>query len=128
MIAYVESNFILELAYLQEEHEVCERILLLAQEQRISLVLPAFCVGEPYGAWVGRNKRRARLHDDLARELKELARSKPYTTSRDDFQNITRALGISGGEEKQRLDSVLLTVLNSSTLIPLDRPIVGVCY
>lgn len=124
MIAYVESNFILELAYLQEEHEVCERILLLAQEQRISLVLPAFCVGEPYGAWVGRNKRRARLHDDLARELKELARSKPYTTSRDDFQNITRALGISGGEEKQRLDSVLLTVLNSSTLIPLDRPIV----
>ena len=53
MIVYVESNFILELAYLQEEHEICEKILLLAEQERVSLLLPSFCVGEPYGASFG---------------------------------------------------------------------------
>jgi hypothetical protein len=31
MIVYIESNFILELAYLQEKYESCERILSLAE-------------------------------------------------------------------------------------------------
>jgi hypothetical protein len=31
MIVYVESNFILELAYLQEEHESCGHFLTIAQ-------------------------------------------------------------------------------------------------
>lgn len=124
MIVYVESNFILELAYLQEEHEICEKILLLAEQEIVSLFLPSFCVGEPYGAWVGRHRRRARIHDDLTRELKELARSQPYTTSRDEFQEITKVLAISGVEEKQRLDATVLRVLKSSTLIALDRSIV----
>jgi hypothetical protein len=123
MIVYVESNFILELAYLQEEHEICERILLLAEQQSVSLFLPGFCIGEPNGAWVGRYRRRARIHDDLTRELKELARSQPYTTSRDQFQEITRVLAISGGEEKQRLDATVLRVLDTSNVIPLDHAV-----
>ena len=123
MIVYVESNFILELAYLQEDHEACDEILRLAEQQSVNLVLPAFCVGEPYGAWVGRDKRRARLHDDLTRELKELARSQPYTASRDEFLDITKALAVSGGEEKRRLDRVALRVLKASTLIPIDHAV-----
>ena len=123
MIVYVESNFILELAYLQEEHEICERILLLAEQQSVSLFLSGFCIGEPYGAWVGRYRRRARIHDDLTRELKELARSQPYTTSRDQFQEITKVLTISGGEEKQRLDATVLRVLDTSNVIPLDHAV-----
>ena len=48
MIVYVESNFVLELAFLQEESEDCSEILQLAEAQRIELVFPSFCVGEPY--------------------------------------------------------------------------------
>jgi len=47
MIIYVESNFVLELAYLQEEHESCEEILNLAQEGKIGLVLPAYSILVP---------------------------------------------------------------------------------
>ncbi|HEX8213826.1 MAG TPA: hypothetical protein VF584_26905 [Longimicrobium sp.] len=46
MIVYAESNFLLELAYLQEEHESCEEILALAESGRIRLLLPAFAVVE----------------------------------------------------------------------------------
>jgi hypothetical protein len=38
MILYVESNFVLELAYLQEEHETCSRILGLAESAKVQLV------------------------------------------------------------------------------------------
>ena len=48
MIVYVESNFVLELAFLQEEYESCLELLHLAESQAMHLVLPAFSVGEPY--------------------------------------------------------------------------------
>lgn len=38
MIVYVETNFLLELAYLQESSESCEEILRLAKSGLISLV------------------------------------------------------------------------------------------
>lgn len=47
MIVYIESNFVLELAYLQEEHESCTKILNLSEADNIELVIPAYCVGEP---------------------------------------------------------------------------------
>ncbi len=56
MIVYVESNFVLELAFLQEEHERCLALLSLAESRDIHLVLPAFSIGEPYEVWVGVSK------------------------------------------------------------------------
>ena len=40
MIVYVESNFILELAFDQDEASSCEDVLDLAEKGAISLVLP----------------------------------------------------------------------------------------
>ena len=45
MIVYVESNFVLELAFLQEEYESCMELLRLAESRDIHLVLPAFSIG-----------------------------------------------------------------------------------
>ena len=44
MIVYVESNFVLELAFLQEEHEGCLELLSLSESGDICLVLPAFSI------------------------------------------------------------------------------------
>ena len=41
MIVYVETNFLLELAYLQERCASCDEILRLANTGAINLVLPA---------------------------------------------------------------------------------------
>jgi hypothetical protein len=120
MIVYLESNFILELAYLQEEHSNCEQILELSRADDAQLVLPAFAIAEPYSAWVGRKKRRGALHNELTRELRELGRSAPYAGSREEFQEITKALLVSGEDEKRRLDEAIEKVLQASILIPIE--------
>jgi len=120
MIVYIESNFILELAYLQEEHENCERILKLAEDGKTRLVIPAFAIAEPFSAWVGRKRRRVDLHKSLTNELRELGRSKPYADSHEEFQEITKALLVSGEDEKLRLDAVIERILAVAVLIPIE--------
>ena len=57
MIVYVESNFVLELALLQEEHDSCDAIIMLAETRDIELVVPAFSLAEPYEALVRRSRQ-----------------------------------------------------------------------
>ena len=86
MIVYVESNFVLELAFLQEEYESCLELLRLAESQDIHLVLPAFSIGEPYEVWVRRSKQRRELRDQLSTAIRELSRSRPYQASSHECQ------------------------------------------
>lgn len=119
MIVYVESNFILELAFLREEHISCESILALSDKNEINLVLPAFSVGESYEAWVRRYKHRTELHNRLTQEIRELSRSTPYEKSSKDFQELTNVLVKSGEEEKQRLDDAISRILATAEVIPI---------
>ena len=120
MIVYVESNFVLELAFLQEEHESCLELLGLSESGDISLVLPAFSIGEPYEAWVRRSKQRLGLHEQLITAIHELSRSRPYQGSPDEFQKLTNLLRRSGEEEKLRLDDTLERILQTVEVIPID--------
>ena len=54
MIVYVESNFVLEVAYEQEQCSSAERLLELAKLGKIQLVIPAFSLIEPL--WTIRKK------------------------------------------------------------------------
>jgi hypothetical protein len=42
MNVYVETNFILELAWMQEQYESCKNILTLCETGKAKLILPAF--------------------------------------------------------------------------------------
>jgi hypothetical protein len=120
MILYVESNFVQEMALLQEEHDACEELLALAKSRDIQLVLPAYCIGEPYETLVRRSNRRRALHDDFQREIHELGRSRDYAAP---AAEIRRAVGLlikSGEEEKRRLDDALRAVVEVAAIIPLD--------
>ena len=119
MIVYVESNFVLELAFLQEEHENCLELLSLSESGDICLVLPAFSIGEPYEAWVRRSKQRRGLHEQLITAIHELSRSRPYQGSSDEFQELTNLLRRSGEEEKLRLDDTLERILQTVEVIPI---------
>ena len=124
MIVYVESNFVLELAFLQEEHEGCLELLSLSESGDICLVLPAFSIGEPYEAWVRRSKQRRDLHEQLITAIRELSRSRPYQGSSDEFQELTNLLRRSGEEEKLRLDNTLERILQTVEVIPIGLSII----
>ncbi|MGH2410991.1 MAG: hypothetical protein ACRDGS_11570, partial [Chloroflexota bacterium] len=121
MIVYVESNFILELAYAQEEYDACDGILALSEQRKLALAVPAFCLGEPYESWVRRSKDRQVLHDRFDREIKELSRSLPYSTISRESQEVSRILIQSGNEEKTRLDGAIVRMIDIASIIPLER-------
>jgi predicted nucleic acid-binding protein len=124
MNIYVETNFVLELALLQEQHEGCEKIIALCEAGRATLVLPAFCIGESYETLIRRARRRTQIANDLAGELRQLSRSKPYKDEIEAFQSITGLLARSSQEEDQRLIAVLERILNIADIIPLEATIV----
>lgn len=123
MIAvYVETNFILELAFLQEEHEQCRSLLsLTTRSTNAELILPAFCVAEAYEAFERKRRQRLELADRLREEVGQLARSKPYADRHNDFVELTDLFRRSGEEQQRRLDRTLDEVLSASRLLPLER-------
>ena len=107
MIVYVESNFVLELAFLQEEFEACNSILELSEAREIDLIVPAYSLLEPYEALVRRSRRRNELSIRLADETREMSRSRPYSEITERASEITSTLISSGEQEKRRLDSTV---------------------
>jgi len=124
MNIYVETNFVIELASLQEQHESCEKIIEICEAGHATLVLPAFCIAESYEALIRRANTRTQIANDLAKELRELSRSKPYKDEIDAFQSITGLLARSSQEEDQRLIATLERILKIADIIPLEAGIV----
>jgi predicted nucleic acid-binding protein len=120
MIVYVESNFVLELAFLRAEHESCQSIIELAEADLIRFVLPAYSVGEPYEAWVRRAKNRRELHARFLQEIKELSRSELMH----DAHEITNTLIHSIEDEKRKLDEVLSTILTFAEIVSIGVDII----
>lgn len=75
MIVYIESNFILELVFDQEQRAYAERILSYVEQGRASLRLPAFALLEPFYRVTSQVRRRSELRRLLEQERKHLDRA-----------------------------------------------------
>jgi len=62
---YVESNFVLELALRQEQSASCEKLLDLCEGGRVTLVVPAYSLAEPYETLIRRRSQRRQIKHDL---------------------------------------------------------------
>ena len=125
MDVYVESNFVLELTLLQEQHESCEKIIQLCEIGKIKLILPAYTLVEPYETIVRYAKQRIKISNDLAAEVKQLSRSKPYQEETEALQNLNGFLVRSLEEEKTRLRNTIDRLLAVTEIIPLDAQILS---
>lgn len=123
MIVYVESNFVLELAFLQEHHQACDNVLQLAERRQIELAFPAFCIGEPYEALGRRRQRRHDAHEQVQREAREMVRSANFQHLNNPVAEFTKALLASSEAEKIQLDASLQRLLNAARVIPLDATV-----
>jgi predicted nucleic acid-binding protein len=123
MIAYAESNFILELATLQEEHASCNAILDLAESGRISLVIPAFSVAEPYDVLRRRSNDRRRLQDEVAKQLRLVSRTEVNEQQHQNAADVTAMLIESGNQEAARLHDVLVQLVTIAEMIPITATV-----
>lgn len=120
MIVYVESNFVLEIAFAQEESESCDSVLELAESGKINLYIPAISISEPYEVILRRSRNRVDLNNRLTVELNQLSRSRPYSEIADRSQEIVSLLISSGENEKLRLDSTLSRILDCAGVLPIE--------
>lgn len=123
MNVYVESNFVLELALVQEQHESCEAILRLGETGQLRLVIPAYSLVEPYETLVRRHRQRKRMKSELDDELRQLARTLPYARRLENFQNLTALLIESAKEEAERLEDVRVRLFKTAHVIALELPV-----
>lgn len=123
MIVYVESNFVLELALLQEQHASADAILAKAESGEIRLAFPAFSISEPYDVWMRRSNDKQRFSQEFAKHVRELSRSSPYAGPLQSSQQISETFTQSIDEEKSRLDTVLTRLLACAEIIPTDAVI-----
>ena len=124
MIVYVETNFVLELAFQQEEHASCADIVTLARENRITIHVPAFSLMEPYVALAGRAVHRQRALNELAQPVRELGRSAPYAEAATRFRGMLNLLLTqSSREERTRIRATKEMLLQAAHPIGLSQEI-----
>jgi predicted nucleic acid-binding protein len=123
VIVYVESNFILEAAALQEEHQACMDLLQLSEQGEIRLVIPAFALAEPIQTVHRRHAERMALQRGLNREINLLSRSVRYEDRLRQAAEVVSILDESRREEQERLDDVLLRTTAAAEVIPLDAEV-----
>ena len=120
MNVYVESNFVLEHALEQEDFDSCTKIIELAANRQIRLILPAFSLAEPHQAIAGKVKARSRLSEDLRIHLNELGRSRRHREMPARFDALAAALIASAQFEREGVRRTVKELLQASDIIPLD--------
>jgi predicted nucleic acid-binding protein len=123
VIVYVETNFLLELAYLQEDCESCAELLDFAKRGAVSLVLPAFSLAEARLTWDRRSSERNTLQNQLQPIIRQLARSEPFRTLPESSRELISALGASGETTRLRLEDAISTITSVGTVLPLTAEI-----
>jgi predicted nucleic acid-binding protein len=111
MIAYVESNFVLEIVLGQEQAASAEAMLALAESGAVDLVLPALAFAEPFATVTQRERARRRLVNDIATTLRDLQRSAPHQLEAVLVADAVAGLANIAGREYVRLHEVIARLL-----------------
>lgn len=125
MNVYVETNFVLELVFQQEQSASCEDILKPCEAQSIHLLIPAYCLAEPHEKLRRQNNSRQELQRTLNAELRQLARTSTYAERMRSIQEISTLLIQSTEDERQRLNKYRKQILAIATVIPLTADILA---
>ena len=120
MIIYAETNFLLEIAYLQDGCESCREILALARQGKLSLVVPAFSLIEARQTWDRRSSEHNALKNQLQPIIRQLSRSEPFRTVTESSREFLTALGASGEDTRLRLEEAIMAFSTDTTVLPFN--------
>ena len=124
MIVYVETNFLLELAYLQERCDSCQLILDFAKARTITLALPAFSAAEARATWHRRASERREFQASLQRHIREISRSEPFRGLSEQSRDVINAFVAGDEEARDRLEAAIQAVEQHGITIPLNGEVI----
>jgi predicted nucleic acid-binding protein len=120
---YVETNFVLELTFQQEQFAECEQILQLCEAGCCQLVIPAYSLAEPHEKLSRQAKNRREIQQALDAELRQLLRTADYMSRIKSIQDIALLLVQSNEEERQRFVQYRERFLKIAEVIALTTDI-----
>jgi predicted nucleic acid-binding protein len=126
LIVYVETNFLVELAYLQERYESCQEILDLSRSSQITVALPAFSVAEARATLTRRASERKSLKAELDKHLYQIARSESFRTLIDDSRHVVSALLEGTEEARRRMERAVVDL--ERNIVPLTAEVIFLGY
>ncbi len=121
---YVESNFVLELVFAQEDREHCETLLDGAESGTFELAIPSYCLGEPLETLGRRHSDRRRVQNALQQEVRQLRRVTEYRTDLDDVDLTVNLFARSATEDLDRLQKYYRRIIRAATLVALAAEVV----
>jgi predicted nucleic acid-binding protein len=120
---YVETNFVLEIAFEQEQCDSCRQILQLCATEQAKLIIPAYSLAEPYEKLHRQAGKRRALQESLNAELQQLSRTSSYTSRIKSIQDLADLILQSNEEEQERFTRCRDQLLNIGAVIALTADI-----
>ncbi|MBJ7901313.1 MAG: PIN domain-containing protein [Cyanobacteria bacterium RI_101] len=125
MNIYVETNFVLELTFEQEQCSSCEQILQLCEAGKVKLIVPAYSLAEPHEKLSRQARSRRQLQQSLDAELRQLLRTASYANRIKSIQNIASLMIQSNEEERHRFSQCRDRLLNVGEIVALNADILA---
>ncbi len=123
MNIYVETNFVLELTFEQEQCSSCEQILQLCEAGKAKLIIPAYSLAEPHEKLTRQAKNRRELQQLLNAELRQLLRTTSYASRIKSIQDIASLMIQSNEEEQHRFIQCRDRLLQVGEIVALNASI-----
>lgn len=123
MNIYVETNFILELVFEQEQCASYEKILELCETQKANLIIPAYSLAEPHETLIRQQKKRQGLQKSLDEELQQLSRTESYKNRLESIEDIRSLIVQSSQEIGENFAKYRESLLKIAEIIPLNADI-----
>jgi|SRR5580765_1946843 len=120
MNIYVETNFLQELTFLQEQSGACEDILKLCEDGEAKLVIPAFSLAEPLGKLHRQKNTRLEIQKSINTEIQQLSRTVGYESQIQNIKNLDLLFAQSIEEERKRFEKYRNKIVNIGNIISLD--------
>jgi hypothetical protein len=120
---YVETNFILEIAFEQEQYPSCENILQLCEAGQAKLIIPAYSLAEPHEKVSRQARSRRELQQLLDAELRQLSRTTSYVSRIKSIQDIASLMVQSNEEERHRFIQCREWLLKTGEIVALTTEI-----
>ncbi|OKH52945.1 PIN domain-containing protein [Calothrix sp. HK-06] len=123
MKIYVETNFVFEIVFEQEQFASCEQILQLIEAGRIQLIVPAYSLAEPHEKLIRQARKRIEIQQAIDTELKQLLRTASYQTRFNSTDNVSNLLLQSIQDEKHRFSQYRDRFLKCAEIIPMNADV-----
>jgi hypothetical protein len=122
LIVYLETNFVIEVAYRQQEVSSCESIL--GRTNHIDLRVPAVCLCEAHFQYTGRVDRTDETMKKTSVLLGSLKRSKRYAQRADDLDGeLGNLVSTTTALDKEHFDMVITRLSEVCRIIGLSPSI-----